>query len=142
MDLQYANHTVLEKAGRPFRCSKCKPNIARVRRCHEDRWDFEEKDGPFPIQMEKGGPTYSFCPAKVQRDDHEVVGMHQTLIAILETNTWPDPGGLNQQEHTWVDLVAEFAQYKRDLEFNNKYADVSRDVKQVAKQAMASMPIT
>lgn len=142
MDMQYVNHSVLEKAGRPFRCSKCKPQIAKVRRCHEDRWDFEEEDGPFPIQMEKGGATYSFCPAKVGRDDQETVSIHHTLTAILVTKTWPEPGGLNQQDHMWVDLVVEFAQYKRDLEFNSKYGDVSRDFKQVAKQAMASMPIT
>lgn len=85
-----------------------------------------DKDGAaFPIQMTKGGPTFPFCPAKVLRDDPEAAEVFQTLICILETGTWPDAGGLNNQEYFWVDLVAEFGQYRRDLEFNDRYSRIA-----------------
>lgn len=78
--------------------------------------------------MEKGGPTFSFCPAKVLRDDLDTVQIFQTLTAILETNTWPKVGGVNDQDAFWVELVAEFAQYKRDLEFNDRYKQVAKGI--------------
>ena len=101
--------------------------IAKARRCFEDRYDFTEKDGAaFPIQLEKGGATFGFCPAKILRDDPQTVDIFQTLTAILETGTWPDEGGLNEQEAIWVELVAEYAQYRRDLEFNDRYNKIAK----------------
>jgi hypothetical protein len=128
--LHFANHADLEKQGRPFRCHICQNNsqtgkprdsIAKSRRCYEDRWDFDEKDGSsFPIQMTKGGPTFGFCPAKVSRDDSETLMIFQTLIAILETGTWPDKGGINDQEFIWVELVSDFGPYLDELKFSKR----------------------
>jgi hypothetical protein len=78
--------------------------------------------------MEKGGPVFGFCPSKVLRDDPEAGHVFMTLVSILETNTWPEEGGINAQEDFWVELVAEFGQYRRDLEFNSRYARIFKDV--------------
>lgn len=138
--LQSTDHGKQEKTGRPFRCSKClyRPNgkkrmsIANARRCFEDRWDFTEKDGAaFPIQMSPGGPLFSFCPAKVLRDDPETVQIFEKLTAILETNTWPKAGGIDDQEAEWVELVAEFGPFRRDLEFNTRYGMIAEAVSQM-----------
>jgi len=108
---------------------KPRTGIARVRRCKEDRWDFTDEDGGnFPIQMTKGGPTFGFCPAKVLRDDLEAATIYQTLIAILETGTWPEEGGLNNQEHFWVELVSEFGPFRRSLEFQDRYSQVAKGI--------------
>jgi hypothetical protein len=136
--LQYADLPDLARKGRPFSCDTCQKDpqtkkhsnaIARLRRCREDRWDFTEQDGAvFPIQMEHGGPSFGFCPAKVLRDDQSSVVIFKTLIAILETGTWPDSGGLNEQESYWIDLVAEFGPMKKSLEFNQKFNAVAKSL--------------
>ncbi len=77
--------------------------------------------------MGKGGQTFGFCPAKITRDDPEVMQIFHTLIAILETGTWPDEGGINKQEAIWVELVAEYGQYRRDLEFNDRFSRVAKE---------------
>jgi len=136
MALQYADHSELSRRGRPFSCDKClkDPNtkkyndsIAKLRRCRENRYDFTEADGSvFPIQMEVGGPSFGFCPAKVTRDDPTAMMIFKTLIAILETGTWPDEGGLNNQEYFWIDLVSTFGPLKKTLEFNEKFNTVAK----------------
>lgn len=127
-----ANHRELEKQGRPYRCHICtKKNlkIAKLRRCFEDRWDLDEKDGAlFPLQVQRGGPTFGFCPAKVERDDPETVSIFSMLSAILETNSWPKSGGIEQQEYFWVELVSEFGPFRRSLEFNQRYEMVAKGV--------------
>lgn len=119
----------MKKTGRVFDCSTClinpqngKPrtSIAKLRRCEEERWDFTEDEGPFPIQISPGGPTFNFCPAKASKD-HETIEAYQTLVCILETGKWPIDGGLNDQENEWVELVSIFGPYKRSLEFNERY---------------------
>lgn len=129
--LSSVDHSELNAVGRPFTCEKClkdpsskKPreSIARIRRCYEDRWDFDIGDGSaFPIQMTTGGPQFGFCPAKVTRDDPESMMIFQTLTAILETNTWPRAGGLEDQEDFWVELVSLFGPFRRQMEFNEKF---------------------
>lgn len=64
----------------------------------------------------------------MERDDFEAVSVFQTLTAILETNTWPDAGGLNDQESYWVELVSIFAPYRRDLEFNDRYNTIAKGI--------------
>lgn len=127
-----ANHRELERQGRPYRCHICtkrNTKIAQLRRCLEDRWDFDEKDGAqFPIQMTRGGPLFGFCPAKVERDDPETMSIFALLSAILETNTWPQAGGIEEQEYFWVELVSEFGPFRRSLEFNQRYEMVAKGV--------------
>lgn len=136
--LTYADHGELNKHGRPFSCDKClkdpqtkkyRGTIAKLRRCHEDRWDFTEKDSScFPIQIEQGGPTFGFCPAKVARDDPYAMMVYKMLIAILETGLWPDKGGLYDQDVNWIDLVAEFGPLRKTLEFNEKFKTVAQSL--------------
>lgn len=76
--------------------------------------------------MVQGGAQFGFCPAKVLRDDFHAVSVYNTLTAILETNTWPDKGGLNDQESYWVEMVSTFGKYRRDLEFTDRYNTVAK----------------
>ena len=136
MLLRFADHGELEKSGRPFRCSVCQKNpqngklrdsISKLRRCKEDKWDFDEKDGAaFPIYLFPGGPSFGFCPAKIERDDTETVMIFNTLVAILITGTWPEIGGLNIQEAFWVDLVSEYGPVYDDMKFNQRLSQVSK----------------
>ena len=48
-----------------------------------------------------------------------------TMIAIIETGTWPDSGGINEQEDFWVELVADFAPYLDELKFNRRLSVVA-----------------
>jgi hypothetical protein len=103
-------------------------SIAKLRRCYEDKWDFTEKDNPsvFPIRLTQGSTPFGFCPAKVLRDDPASVAVFQTLTAILETGTWPEAGGINDQDGFWVDLVADFGPLRRALEFQERYQAVAK----------------
>jgi uncharacterized protein YeaC (DUF1315 family) len=56
------------------------------------------------------------------------VTIYKTLTAILETGTWPDKGGLNDQEDLWVDLVADFGPLRRALEFQDRYHTVAKGI--------------
>ena len=67
--------------------------------------------------MEKGGPSFGFCPAKVLRDDYETSQTYRTLVTILETGSLPDSGGINDQDPIWGELVSEFGPYRRKKEF-------------------------
>lgn len=100
----------------------------KQRRCQEDRYNFTEKDNPsvFPIQLSPGGPTFGFCPAKIERDDFETTAIFQKLTAILETGTWPKAGGIDDQEYFWVDLVADFGPMRRTMEFNDRFGAIAK----------------
>ena len=54
------------------------------------------------------------------RDDRRTSAIYQTLVAILETGTWPRTGGLEDQKDFWIDLVATFGPMRRDLEFSKR----------------------
>ena len=145
----YADHSDLNQSGRPFNCEKClkdpqtkghRESIAKLRRCYEDRWDFTEKDGAvFPIQIVNGGPSFGFCPAKVMRDEPKTVMIYKILISILETGTWPDEGGIYDQEYFWIDLVSNFAPLKKTLEFNEKFSVVAKSFDGGSKNQMPKL---
>lgn len=120
---------------------KERKTIAKARRCYEDRWDFTEEDGPaFPIQLVPGGNQYEFCPAKVSRDDPETLMIFHTLVAIIETCTWPEEGGINDQDDLWVELVAEFAPLRRQLEFSHRLNIVSELVSSAFGSSKSTTP--
>ena len=52
----------------------------------------------------------------------------KVLNAIIETNTWPKAGGLEDQDSFWIDLVAEFGPLKRDFEFQKKIEIVGKAI--------------
>lgn len=104
------------------------------RRCMEDKYNFDEPnengiiDKNFPIQMSSGGASFGFCPAKVLRDDLYTVSLYKTLVCILETGTWPSAGGLDNQAEFWIDLVAEFAPYRRQVEFHQRFTLIAKAI--------------
>lgn len=51
--------------------------------------------------------------------------IYQTLIAILTTGTWPEKGGINDQDYSWVELVAEFGPYLDELKFSRRLGIVA-----------------
>ena len=139
--LNYIDTASLASQGRPFSCKACLTNpqskgkerlsIANARRCFEDRWDFTEKDGAaFPIQLITGGPQFGFCPAKVARDDPQTLMIYNTLIAIIETGTWPEDGGINDQDIFWVELVSQFSPYIDQTKWNYRLSVIVELVNQ------------
>jgi len=109
IDLQFANHSELKKQGRNFDCSSCPLRIQKLRRCHEDRWDFTEDDAAFfPMSVEKGGAMYGFCPAKVNWDN-EATTLFNTLVVALEYGKLFTNTDLINQPSWSVDLLAWFA---------------------------------
>ena len=90
--------------------------------------------------MVQGGNQYEFCPAKVSRDDPETLMIFHTLVAIIETCTWPDLGGINNQEDLWVELVAEFAPLRRQLEFSHRLNIVSELVSSAFGSGKSTTP--
>jgi hypothetical protein len=60
------------------------------------------------------------------RDDHVTMMKFKILLSILETGTWPDEGGIYDQDLLWVDLVSTFAPIKKTLEFNEKFSAVAK----------------
>jgi len=106
---------------------KPRTEIAKLRRCEEDRWDFTEEEGPFPILMTRGGQAFNFCPAKSTKDP-ETIEIYQMLVSILETGLWPNAGGIKDQDAEWVDLVATFGPMRRSLEFNERYNMIAKAI--------------
>lgn len=107
-ELSFADHAKLSRDGRSFNCTSCPERIQKLRRCREDRDDFTEADAPFfPLQIEKGGQTYGFCPGKATWD-REAVDLYRLLIVAAETGTMLDDGSLSAQSHDWIELLAWF----------------------------------
>jgi len=60
--------------------------------------------------------------------------IYKILTAILETGTWPNDGGLNNQESFWIDLVATFGPLRRSLEFHERFNLVAKSIAGDKKQ--------
>lgn len=103
----FADHGKLKKEGRSFDCSTCK--VSHIRRCKEERWDFDENDSPiFPMYVFQGGDLYGFCPAKSTWDPWTVT-MYKALVCAVTTGAQWNDGGLAEQPEWWVDLVSWFS---------------------------------
>jgi hypothetical protein len=101
MELSMVNTAALAKEGRSFDCKTCPTNIKKIRRCEEDREDFDGKDGPiWPMTINKGGQEYGFCPGKATWD-FSLKTLFDELIVLAETKWLPFPGGMYDQP-TWV----------------------------------------
>lgn len=90
----------------------------------ENEWDLLKDNRKVMLGLN----SYEFCPAKVLRDDQEALWIFKVLNAIIETNTWPKAGGLEDQDSFWIDLVAEFGPLKRDFEFQKKIEIVGKAI--------------
>lgn len=112
--------------GRIFDCSKCPEATQKIRRCGKDggkdrdRWNFTSKDSiNFPIQMTKGGPFYSFCPAKVSWD-WETVYIFRMLIVCSDTGTMLTSGGVADQPTWFIELLSWFLPMYDRIKFSSK----------------------
>lgn len=109
LELSFADTAKLAKEGRNFDCSNCPASIQKLRRCHENRWDFAEPDGSlWPMYLHKGGPLYGFCPSKVARDDPEASQLYNLLVVIAETGQLLVAGGVAEQPDWLVSELAWF----------------------------------
>ena len=116
-ELSFADHAKLARQGRSFDCRACPERIQKLRRCREDREDFTEADASFfPMQIEKGGQTYGFCPAKATWDA-EAIDLYRLLIVSAETGTMLDDGSLSAQSPDWIELLAWFLPFYDQKKF-------------------------
>jgi len=126
-ELSFADHAKLKAAGRSFNCKTCPERIQKLRRCREDREDFTEDDGAvFPMQVEKGGNMYGFCPGK-STWSHDAVYMYRLLIVCAETGTMLDNGSLYEQSDFWIDLLAWFLPFYDHQKFVSRVRMVVGD---------------
>ena len=118
-----------EKRARPFDCATCPVKVQKIRRCHEDRWDFDEEDAShFPMQVEKGGMTYGFCPAK-STWDHETKNVFNLLMLTAETGVMYRSGGLTDQPEWYLDLLEFFIPLYDKIKFTSKARMILGDPK-------------
>jgi hypothetical protein len=124
LDLTYASP---ERAA-SFNCLTCRDRVKKLRRCKEDREDFTfEKDGnPWPIQIDKGGETYGFCPGKVtwRVENSDLLRL---LIVGAETGVMIRGGGLADQPSWWIDLLGWFIPKYDAIKFASKARQVLGD---------------
>lgn len=113
-----------------FRCSSCTQSIKTLRRCEETRLDFTEKDGPFwPIQIQKGGDLYGFCPGKATWDSRAAV-MYKALVVCERTGAHWQEGGIADQPDWWIDLISEFLPAMDDSRFYSRARAILGESKQ------------
>lgn len=130
LELSYADHAELKSQGRNFNCAKCPIATQKARRCHEPRWDFDEKDDPmiFPLYIHKGGNLYGFCPAKATWDG-ESRWLYSTLTVAADTGAMLTQGGIEDQPAWFVELLAWFLPVYDQIKFASKARMVLGDGK-------------
>ena len=97
-----------KKSKRYFDCSNCSVRVQRLRRCDEDRFDFDHTDGAiWPMRIQEGGSLYGFCPAKATWDQ-EIVSLYNLLVVSYETKQLLYTGGIADQPGWFVDLLSWF----------------------------------
>ena len=125
LELQFASPDKVEK----FSCKNCIPAIQALRRCKEDRWDFDDQDGNiWPMQVQQGGGLYGFCPGKATWDSKAVL-MFKAFIVCAETGAHWQDGGIASQPFWWVDLVSELLPRYHELRFNSRARAILGDGK-------------
>lgn len=91
-----------------FNCEDCPARIRKLRRCQENRFDFDDKDGAiWPMYVNKGGPSFGFCPGKATWDLRASKILRLAILAA-ETGVMYQTGGLAEQPSWWVDLLSWF----------------------------------
>jgi hypothetical protein len=112
-----------------FRCSSCPDSVKKLRRCQEERFDFNENDGSFwPIRIQQGGDLYGFCPGKATWDARASV-LYKALIVCDRTGIHWQSGGLADQPDWWVDIVAEFLPHIEESRFYSRARAILGDGK-------------
>lgn len=89
-----------------------------MRRCREDREDFTEKDGAiWPMVIDRGGETFSFCPSKASWDRHAVQIFQLLMLAAETGNTQYTKGGLVDQPEWWIAELSWFVPRYKMIQF-------------------------
>jgi hypothetical protein len=125
LELQFAE----ADRAKTFRCTTCPASIQKLRRCHEERFDFTEADAPFwPIQITKGGELYNFCPGRATRD-FEAVSLYNAIMLTAETGALWEDGGISSQPAWYMDLVSAYVPLYNELRFSSRARMVLGDGK-------------
>jgi len=112
--------------------------VQKIRRCHEDRWDFDHKDGAiWPMRVSIGGEFYGFCPGKVMRDPG-VQELFKMMLVSVETGQLYVTGAIADQPDWFIDLLAWFTPLYDRIKFENKVRAVVGDGK-LAKAAQGAV---
>lgn len=112
-----------------FDCSTCSERVKKLRRCREERENFTEEDDPFwPMQIEKGGDLYGFCPAKATWNPANVE-LFRLLVITSETGVMISAGGLEDQPSWWIDLLGWFIPQYESQKFSSRVKSVLGDDK-------------
>jgi hypothetical protein len=112
-----------------FDCAKCPPQIQKIRRCKEDREDFNSDDGNiWPMRVSDGGQLFGFCPAKATQK-HDINMLYQTLMITAETGALYESGGIVDQPAWWVDIAGWFLTRYNDLRFYSRAKSILGDGK-------------
>lgn len=125
----FSDTAALLMGGRCFICSECPKSVQKLRRCHEDRFDFKEADGSFwPIQLTPAGGQYGFCPSKALRDI-EATSIYQLLVITAETGQLAYPGCLSDQPEWYIDILSWFLARYNELRFYSRARAILGDGK-------------
>ncbi len=120
LDLSFTDGALVESDARPFSCAVCTEDVAALRRCAEDRYDFGHADGSaFPVQMTPSGFNHGFCPAKATWDE-EAVRLYRLLVLAADTGRLWEAGELRDQPEWWVDLAGWFIPLLHEVRFSSR----------------------
>ena len=126
LELQFAG----ERA-KDFSCASCHARVQKLRRCREDKFDFDDHDAPFwPIRIQQGGGLYSFCPGKATWDQ-ETKAIYSAIVVCAETHTQWQNGGIADQPSWWIDLVSSFVPMYNEMKFYARAKAILGDSKAV-----------
>lgn len=128
MELTQADHAALKAGGRNFICSECPQRTKDNRRCAEDREDFTSDDGiMWPIEINKGGEKYGFCPGKATWDP-EYTRLYRLMSLAAESGDWRYlDGGMVDQPSWWIDNISWFIQSYKQAQFVSRAKSVLGD---------------
>jgi hypothetical protein len=117
LELQYCD----PQRASELNCKKCPEKVRRMRRCDEDKWDFDSTDASFfPMRVTQGhGELYGFCPAKATWDNR-VISLYRALVLSAETGAQWQNGGISSQPDWWVDLASWFIPSYNELRFAHR----------------------
>jgi hypothetical protein len=126
LELQFAD----PKRQDELNCGKCPERIRKLRRCEEDRWDFDVRDAAFwPMRVSPHGALYGFCPAKAAWD-RRVVSVYNALVVSAETGAQWQSGGIADQPAWWIELIAWFVPSYNELRFSQRARAILGDGKE------------
>lgn len=122
----------LEFADEPqhYNCLTCPKNVAKRRRCADERMDFTSDDAAFwPIYLNRdakgqvSGTGFGFCPGKATWYHHHQKLFRQLVLAA-ETGTPLFAGGLMDQPEWAAELTSWFVPEYLERQFMRRAARI------------------